>query len=125
MKREYKIILIAFAIVLAYCIGIWIPFEFLKTSIREEQIGKTEYYRLIISIISAFITFTAVLVAMFKDDLREYWKYARINFSIPDNNTIEITNDVPPRFPDWHENKFDIVVKGNKLKFSQNKPLQD
>lgn len=25
----------------------------------------------------------------------------------------------------WDENKFDIVVKGNLLKFSQNKPLQD
>lgn len=94
MKREYKIILISIAIILSYCIGIWIPIEYLKPTIKEEEIGKAEYYRLIISIISAFITFTAVLVALFKDDLREYWKFARINFSIPDNHTIEITNDV-------------------------------
>lgn len=94
MKREYKIILISIAIILAYCIGLWIPIEYLKPTIKEEEIGKGEYYRLIISIISAFITFTAVLVALFKDDLREYWKFARINFSIPDNHTIEITNDV-------------------------------
>ena len=93
MKREYKLILIVIAIAIAYCIGIWIPIDYLKPQFKEEELGKGEYFRLIISIISAFITFTAVLVALFKDDLREYWKYARLNFSIPVNTTIEITND--------------------------------
>jgi len=88
-----KIIILIVCVLIAYMIGNWFPIEKLKPQLTEEPIAKVEYYKLIVSIIAAFITFVAVLVALFKDDLREKWKFARVNFNTPANMTIEITAD--------------------------------
>ena len=88
-----KIIILIVCVVIAYMIGNWFPIEKLKPQLTEEPIAKVEYYKLVVSIIAAFITFVAVLVALFKDDLREKWKFARVNFNTPANMTIEVTTD--------------------------------
>ncbi len=93
MKKELKILLAVVVLIIVYVIGMWFPLEILKPNYKDELINKSEYYRLLISIISAFITFSAVIVALFKDDIREYWKYSKIDFNSPANITIEDRND--------------------------------
>lgn len=92
MKKPYKLILVVGLIILAYFLGNWIPISLLVPDFTEDKISSLEHYKLVISIVSASITFLAVFVALFKDDLREYWKYSRAEFSFPDNLTIEITS---------------------------------
>jgi len=92
MNKFYKLGFLIVAIILGYIIGNYIPLAILKPKIIEGQIDKGEYYRLLVSIISAVITFCAVLVALFKDDLRELWKRPIVQFNIPEQITIEDLN---------------------------------
>lgn len=92
MNKFYKIGFLVIAGIIGYVVGNFIPTELFKPSFSDETLNKGEYYRLLISIISAIITFCAVLVALFKDDLRELWKRPIIQFSTPDEMTIEDLN---------------------------------
>jgi len=57
-------------------------------------ISKSEYAKLRISIVSAFLTFLAILVALFKDDLRERYKRPKLSVEMPEKLTIETANEV-------------------------------
>ena len=92
MNKLYKILLLIAALVLGYIVGNFLPLDILKPNFTDNQIDKAEYYRLLVSIISAIITFSAVLVALFKDDLRELWKRPIVRFNIPEQMTIEDLN---------------------------------
>jgi hypothetical protein len=92
MNKYYKIGLLILAIIVGYIVGNYIPLEILKPNFTDTSLSKGEYYRLIVSIISAFITFFALFIALFKDDIREQWKRPRILFILPDKHTVEDTN---------------------------------
>lgn len=108
-------------LIVGYLLGILFPLELLKPAFpNSEIIGKAEYYRLLISIISAFITFCAVLVALFKDDLREYWKKPIIKTSLGNNPTTEIFSEssqtnssTDPLIANSYITKVEVVNQGN------------
>lgn len=89
MNKYYKIALLILAIIIGYTIGSYLPIEILKPNFTDTSLSKGEYYRLIVSIISAFITFFALFIALFKDDIREQWKRPRISFELPNKHTVE------------------------------------
>ncbi|WP_298153891.1 hypothetical protein [Flavobacterium sp.] len=91
MRINYKKWGIIIGVVaLGYLIGLVFPYHFFQPSFNEsDPITKAEYYRIVIAIISAMITFCAMIVALFKDDFREYWKRPKIKFIEPSNLTIE------------------------------------
>jgi hypothetical protein len=91
MKKKYFLLIIP--LVVGYLAGLYFPITILQPHYSDtEVLNKSEYYRFIISIISAVITFCAVMVALFKDDLREYWKRPKLAFSEPSQMTIEDLN---------------------------------
>jgi hypothetical protein len=91
MKINKWIILgtIIIGLIISYYLGNIIPFEYLKPNLTSEDLTKGEYLKFITAAISACITFLAIIVALFKDDLREMWKRPVISFSFPDIKTIE------------------------------------
>jgi hypothetical protein len=91
MKKKYLLIIVPLTI--GYLAGHFFPIEILRPNFPNSEIlNKSEYYRFIVSIVSASITFLAVMVALFKDDLREYWKRPILIFSEPSQMTIEDLN---------------------------------
>lgn len=92
MKRLIKIGILFLSVIIGFVIGNYIPIEAFKPSFADESLSKGEYYRLVVSIISASITFLALIVALFKDDIREQWKRPRIKFALPEKHTIEDTD---------------------------------
>ena len=92
MRKLYKISLLIIIGMIGYSLGNFIPMEIFNPNFTDENLTKSDYYRLLIAIISAIITFFAVLVALFKDDLRELWKRPIIQFCTPDEMTIEDLN---------------------------------
>lgn len=92
MNKKYLLLLIP--VIIGYLMGIYFPLSLLKPAFPESEIfSKAEYYRLLIMTISAFITLCAVIVALFKDDLREYWKKPTISVRMPTAPTTEIFSD--------------------------------
>lgn len=89
-----KLLLLLIPLAIGYLAGNIFPIEILKPNYPESEVlNKSEYYRFIVSIIAAAITFCAVLVALFKDDLREYWKRPILKFAEPLQMTIEELNN--------------------------------
>lgn len=89
-RKLLKIGILIIALIMGYILGQYVPIGLFKPEYKEEIIGKAEYTRLVISVISATITFLAVVVALFKDDIREYWKRPIIQFCMPDVVTVEV-----------------------------------
>ncbi|MEZ4809616.1 MAG: hypothetical protein R2819_04590 [Allomuricauda sp.] len=93
MNKYYKIGLLLFiSLCIGYFLGNYIPIEILKPNFTDNSLSKGEYYRLAVSVLSASITFLALFIALFKDDIREQWKRPRINFVLPDKHTVEDTD---------------------------------
>ncbi len=91
--KWYKKIGIGLGIaLLAYLIGNWIPIELLKPNIVKADIKTADFYRIVLSSISAIVTFLAVFVALFKDDIRKYWNYSKIEIRNPSENIKERTS---------------------------------
>lgn len=76
----------------AYIIGNLIPLDFLKPNIVESDVDSSQFLSIAISSISAFVTFLAVIVALFKEDIRKFWEYSSLKVSIPSNNIVEKLN---------------------------------
>lgn len=47
---------------------------------------------MVVSIISGIITFLAVVIALFKDDIQEQWRRPRVEFDFPSEKTVEDLN---------------------------------
>lgn len=92
MNRFIRIVILIICVLLGYSIGNYLPIEVFKPSFTDSSFSKGEYYRLVVSFISATITFFALVIALFKDDIREQWKRPRINFSLPEKHTAEDTD---------------------------------
>jgi hypothetical protein len=89
-----KIVLLLIPLLVGYIIGHFFPISVLTPGYPDTDVlSKSEYYRFVVSVIAAAITFIAVVVALFKDDLREYWKRPNIKISEPSQMTIEEFNN--------------------------------
>lgn len=70
-----KIICFAIIIIAGYVLGCICPISYLRIEISSRSITLAELYSTIISLITAMGTFAAVVVALFKDEIRKYlWK---------------------------------------------------
>jgi len=99
MRKGLKIgIICILCAVIGYLIGSFLPLELFKPSFPDDAtLNKGEYYRLITSIVSAIITFLAICVALFKDDLRELWKCPKIDFlSLDTVEELNESSDITP-----------------------------
>jgi len=99
MRWYYKLLIgLGFATV-GYIIGNIIPLEFLRPIVVSSEIKSADYYQIIIGTISAFVTFIAVIIALFKEDIRKFWEYSKICVSIPNESFVEVlktnTSDTP------------------------------
>ncbi|WP_312297813.1 MULTISPECIES: hypothetical protein [Chryseobacterium] len=92
MNKKYLLLLIP--LIIGYFAGIYFPISILKPNYPDTDfLNKAQYYQFIVSIIAASITSCAVLVALFKDDLREYWKRPKIRVIMSkDKHTTEEFN---------------------------------
>src|ERR1700744_4474501 len=92
MRLAYKLGILFFICMLFNLIGNWVPINILKPSIKSEQIKTSEYYQLIIGSLSAFVTLLAVIIALFKEDIRKNWEFSKIEVSMPEELFFEILN---------------------------------
>lgn len=73
MKIFYICLVIA-TLILGYFLGLYFSSDYLKPEIINNQINLNDFYTRLIGVISSIITLCAVLVALFKEDLRKIWE---------------------------------------------------
>lgn len=91
MKYKFGIGLLISTIV-GYWIGNLLPIGWLRPTIEESGLKSSEYYSIIVQFIAAVATFFAVIAALFREEIRRYWEYVEIEYSIPDEKFVEILN---------------------------------
>lgn len=90
---KYKIAVgLMIAVIVGYGIGHFIPLDLLKPTIEYGPIKSNEYYSVIIQLIAAIATFFAVMAALFREEIRRWWEYVEIEYSIPEEKFVEILN---------------------------------
>lgn len=89
MKRKVIIGIFPLIVFIAYLFGNYLPIEAIRPIITDKTLSKGEYNSFISSLISSIITFFTLLIALFKEDLRELWKRPILKFELPENHTIE------------------------------------
>lgn len=93
MKTKYKIIAVIFLTgTLGYIVGQLIPIEYLKPTVEREPIKSNDYYNLIIQGIAASVTLLAVIIALFREEIRRWWEFVRIEYSVPEDKFEEVIN---------------------------------
>src|SRR5690554_6568939 len=93
MNTKIKIVLgILISLIIGYFIGQKIPIEFFHPKIEEKPLETKDFYNLVVQIIAAFATFLAVLIALFREEIRRWWEYVDIKYEIPENKFIEVLN---------------------------------
>ena len=105
---------------IGYIAGNKIPIKIFKPNYTEVTLNKSEYFTIILSMLSTIITFCAILIALFKEDLRAMWKRPIVIFSTPDEMTVEdlkasleseIQNDTP--FANKYISRIEVKYNGN------------
>lgn len=67
--KYVKVIISIVAVVIVYMLGCMFPLNFFKLEVKREEITQVELIKIFISVISALITSSAVIVALFKEKI--------------------------------------------------------
>lgn len=100
MKWYYKIAIGLAIATIAYLIGNYIPIDYLRPKVIEKEIESSEYFQILIGGLSAMVTFLAVIVALFKEDIRKFWVFSKIDVSIPTESFYEVLKGNISETPD-------------------------
>lgn len=92
MKWYYKVGIGLISATLIYLLGNLIPIRFLQPKIEFSTIQTADYYSIVVNSISAFVTFLAVIIALFKEDIRKLWEFSKITVTIPSESFFEVLN---------------------------------
>lgn len=88
---RYRIIFgIIALVVLGYVIGQFLPTEYLKPTVNTNTVNLSDYYGLLIQAIAAIATFLAVVAALFREEIRSWWKFVKLDYSIPEDKFREV-----------------------------------
>jgi hypothetical protein len=101
IKLRHVIVAMLIVLLAGYTIGQFIPIEYLKPTITDRGLTINDLYTRIISIVGTCVTILAVIVALFKEDIRKIWDKASLEVSfkedisfneVLDNETIGNNN---------------------------------
>lgn len=92
-KKKWPWYVSIILLVLGYIIGCFHPIEYFQFEHDNVEISRAESVKIVISIIAAFLTFCAVIVALFKEKLLTKFNKPKIIIDKPAKANIEIRSD--------------------------------
>jgi len=142
-KKSINIILITLGpIISGYFLGLFLPIKYLQPNILNKGLDIKDLYIIIISIVGTIATLLAVIVALFKEEIRKIWDKADLSVCFRDTDVLfevkdPATRDSEPKAIRYVtvikiENKGGLVAKSCEIfleslqyKVSSNLPFQD
>lgn len=125
MSRYKKNFLITVGSIIGFIVLFVFCFFYFKNLISHTPIVTFQFYQLVIMVISAILTLTAVAVALFKDQMYSWFKYAELSILNRDPNFISENiieeksnssqNSAQTPVAESYECVLHILNKGNKL----------
>ncbi len=95
IKIKYLLLIILVALVGGYILAMFAPFDFWRLTIKDEPISKGEHYSNIISAIGALGTVFAVIVALFLEDIKSFFKKVHFDIQFKSHEILEELEETP------------------------------
>lgn len=114
MKCKIVGIFCFISLIIGYFLGIFIPFDLGPANVSTEPISKGEYYGNVINGFVAFGTCTAVIVALFLDEIRSLFKRVTFDIQLHNEEPIEeVENIKGTKKARRYHNAIQFFNKGN------------
>lgn len=88
LKLRPVIIILICLTVFGYVLGQFLPIDYLRPIIVNKDITINDFYTRIISVIGTSVTLLAVIVALFKEDIRKLWDKADLSVNFRDGHVL-------------------------------------
>ena len=88
MKFRYVLLISVIVLIIGYLIGQFVPWDFLHPNLTNKDISINDYYTRLISLVGAFATITATIIALFKEDIKKLYEYASLEVKFKHNEFI-------------------------------------
>jgi hypothetical protein len=85
LKKRIIIPFLLFLVLLGYVFGQILPVRSMEITIKQTPLTTHEILSLSVSLISILITFVAVTVALFKEDIRQFWENVELKVTFYQN----------------------------------------
>ena len=89
-----KIVAAIVCLVIGYLIGVHLPYNWNPIVVSDAPISKTDYYQLITSIFEAIGTCAAVIVALFLNEIRAWFKKVTFEIKLGNDDAVEEIVDI-------------------------------
>lgn len=113
IRVRFFILSLLIALGLGYLIGSVWPISTLKVEISTSPISQGDHWRNLINLVAALGSVSAVIVALFKEEIQGCFKSVKLDFELGDSKAIEDldTNEVEhPKANNYHNH---IIIKNN------------
>lgn len=101
-------------LIIGYFVGVYLPYTLGLPHINNEPISKGDYYGNAISIFEAIGTCLAVIVALFLNEIRAWFKKVTFDIQLSNNEPIEEVQDIKGTKKAYkYHNQIQFINKGN------------
>lgn len=111
MKVWHVLLISSILILIGYIVGQYMPIDYLRPIVVNRELSINDYYTRIISIVGTFVTFLAIAVALFKEDIRKFWDKASLGISFKEDLSVhEVLDNETVGSSDYRANKYESVL---------------
>lgn len=107
--RRVIVILLGLTLV-GYVLGQFLPIDYLRPTIVNKDLTLNDLYTRIISVVGTTVTFLAVLVALFKEDIRKIWDKADLSICFRDDNVLHEILDNETSSSNYKAKKYETIL---------------
>lgn len=110
LKLRHVIAILLGLTIIGYIIGQFLPIDYLRPTIVNKDLTLNDLYTRIISIIGTTVTFLAVVVALFKEDIRKIWDKADLSICFRDDNVLHEILDNETSSSNYKAKKYETIL---------------
>jgi hypothetical protein len=110
LKLRHAALIVLGFLTVGYFFGQILPIDFLRPTILIKELTIYDLYTCIISVVGTIVTFLAVIVALFKEDIRKIWDKAELIVCFRDENELHEILDNETSSPNYRAKKYETVL---------------
>ncbi len=110
LKLRHLVIIGVVLTIIGFVFGQFIPIEYLRPNIVNKDLTINDLWTRVLSLAGTTVTFLAVIVALFKEDIRKIWDRAELNISFRDDNTLHEIIDNETSSTNIRAKKYETIL---------------
>lgn len=113
IRIRFFILFLLIALAIGYLLGCIWPFSLLQVEINQEPISAGDHWRNLISLIAAIGSVSAVIVALFKEEIQGCFKSVKLDFELGDSKALEEIDPNETEHPKANRYRNYVTIKNN------------